>query len=115
MLQCRGNKRSKQPAVAVMACIVSGDDIPSRPSSPGLEGHQGLQGKLTQAPAVTPPVPASSNPVWDHCLSCGFAEGQMQSGQLQLALMNEADGTVISRQAVATIKSCLQHEIQAYG
>ena len=97
MLRCRGNKKSKQPAIAVMACIVSGDGVSSRSSSPELKGHQGLQGKLTPAPVVTPPVPASSNPVWDHCLTCGFAEGQMQTGQLQLALMNEADGTVISR------------------
>ena len=103
LLRRRGSNKSKQPAVAVMACIVSGDATSSRSSSPELTGYQGLQGSPASAPAVTPPVPACSNPVWDHCLSCGFAEGELQTGQLQLALMNEADGTVITRQAVVTI------------
>ncbi len=90
MLQCRGSKQSKQPAVAVTACIIRNGS-----SSSGLPSPSGSI--PTPTPAVTPPVAASANPVWNHCLSCQFAEGQMQTGQLQLALLNETDGTILTR------------------
>ena len=97
MLQCRGSKQSKQPDVAVTACIIRDDSSSSGLPSP--EPTDDLQsGSIpTLTPAVTPPVPASANPVWDHCLSCQFPEGQMQAGQLQLALLNETDGTILTK------------------
>ncbi len=96
-LQCRGSKQGKQPAVAVTACIIRDDPSSSGLSSPELTDDLQSGSIPTPTPAVTPPLPASANPVWNHCLSCQFAEGQMQTGQLQLALLNETDGTILAR------------------
>ncbi|DBA84734.1 TPA: hypothetical protein ACH3X1_005983 [Trebouxia sp. C0004] len=91
----RGSKQGKQPAVAVTACIISNDSTSSglRSREPTDDPQSG--GTPTPTPAVTPPLPASANPVWNHCLSCQFAEEQMQTGQLQIALLNETDGTLV--------------------
>ena len=109
MLQCRGSKQGKQPAAAVTACIIRDDSSSSGLPSP--EPTDDLQsGSIpTPTPAVTPPLPASANPVWDHCLSCQFAEGQVQTGQLQLALLNETDGTILARLAGRPSVLCLDN------
>ena len=85
-----------------MACIVNSH--PSKPTSGsqqeqdvGLIKQGPTEGKASLTPAVTPAVAASSSPVWNHCLSCEFAEGQLQTRLLQLALLNEADGSVMTR------------------
>lgn len=60
-------------------------------------GPESALGSTPFTPAVTPAVAASSSPVWNHCLSCEFDDGQMQTALLQLALLDEADGSVITR------------------
>ena len=107
MLQCRGSTQGKQPAVAVTACIIRDDSSSSELPSPEPTDDLQSGSTPTPTPAVTPPVPASANPVWDHCLSCQFAEGQLQTGQLQLALLNETDGTVLTRRVEPLLVLCL--------
>lgn len=89
-----------------MACIVN--SYHSTPASGSQQEEdvwlikQGpTEGSTPLTPAVTPAVAASSSPVWNHCLSCEFAEGQLQTGLLQLALLNEADGLVMTRYEIA--------------
>ena len=96
---CRGNKQGKLPSVAVAACIVPAPLSSSRSAPLEPPDEQQISGVLHPSPTVTPPASATCNPVWNHCLSCGCAAGQLQSGLLQLALLNETDGTVMTRQA----------------
>ena len=100
---CRDKSASKQPSLAVMACIVNNSQ--STPTSAPAQQEDDIRynrqgpdvGSTVLTPAVTPAVAASSSPVWNHCLNCEFDEGQWQTGLLQLALLNEADGAVITR------------------
>lgn len=87
----------------VMAYVVSNHQSTSTSGSAHQEedvrlSEQGPdEGSTLLTPAVTPAVAASSSPVWNHCLSCELAHGQLQTGLLQLALLNEADGSVMTR------------------
>lgn len=99
----RGKPSNKAPSVAVMACIVNSSQSTAAPSPAQGDadirsnGQASASGSTPFTPAVTPAVVASSSPVWSHCLSCEFGDGQMQTGLLQLALLDEADGSVITR------------------
>lgn len=89
-----------------MACIVDNHQSIPKSGSQQEEDAQFVEPRPTEGwtpvtPAVTPAVAASSSPVWNHCLSCEFAEGQLQTGLLQLALLNEADGSVMARYEMA--------------
>ncbi|KAL3135382.1 hypothetical protein ABBQ32_007568 [Trebouxia sp. C0010 RCD-2024] len=109
----RGKPSNKAPSVAVMACIVNSSQSTAAPSPAQGDadirsnGQASASGSTPFTPAVTPAVVASSSPVWSHCLSCEFGDGQMQTGLLQLALLDEADGSVItSCGATTTSRSC---------
>lgn len=89
-----------------MACIVNSNQSTPASGAQQEEDAQSIEQRPTEGstpitPAVTPAVAASSSPVWNHCLSCEFAEGQLQSGLLQIALLNEADGSVMARYEMA--------------
>ena len=107
MVPCRKRAGGRAPAVAVTACVVDSDAHSAQSAAPQLAEElrsyrQGLvQGSSAMppaaTPAVTPAVAASGSPVWNHCLRCEFQEGQLQTGLLQLALLSEADGTILAR------------------
>lgn len=100
---CRSTPGSKAPAVMVMAYVASNHQRtstsgPAQQEEDGQLSEQGpAEGSTPLTPAVTPAVAASSSPVWNHYLSCEFADGQLQTGLLQLALLNEANGSVMTR------------------
>lgn len=102
----RGSPSNKAPSVAVMACIMNSSQSTAAPGPAQGEddirsdGQASALGSTSITPAVTPAVAASSSPVWNHCLSCEFDDGQMQTGLLQLVLLGEADGSVITRYTI---------------
>lgn len=81
---------SYHPTTSTSGLTVQEEDVRLSEQGPA-------EGSTLLTPAVTPAVTASSSPVWNHCLSCEFADGQLQTGLLQLALLNEADGSVMTR------------------
>ena len=109
MLPCRQKTGSKSAAVAVTACI--GDTAPGssrsgphqRADDMRSNGQGALDESFPKTPGVTPAVAASGSPVWNHCLSCEFEEGQLQTGLLQLAILSEADGSIMARYSPSCI------------
>lgn len=103
MLPHRQKIGFKPAAVAVTAYVGSSDLSSSRSGAHQHADDQGSNGQGTldestpKTPAVTHAVAASGSPVWNHCMSCEFEEGQLQAGLLHLALVHETDGSIMAR------------------